>query len=340
MLTKFVYGVLALSLLGSEVSAQQAPVSSQCPPGSADALGMPDNTRISQDACQKAIDLFQYVAPQLGLAVTGGSAILGRPAPAGGFGHFSLGVRGNVFRGHLPEIANFTPSAQGAQSTTYTLRDQVLGLPTADLSVGLTKGISLGVVTIGSLDALVSASYLPEYNSNDIDITVSGSSLKLGYGARLGIIKETPFIPGVAVSYLTRGIPTTSLTARSGGDELSISNFDIDTRSWRLESGKKILFFGLGAGIGQDRYRTAATASVNIAPRALTPGAQAGPFALSQSLTRTNIFGSAWVGLFGLRLAGEVGRTQGGSISTYNQFAGTQADAARTYGSVGLSLGR
>ena len=51
------------------VSAQG--ISSQCPPGGLKANGDPDNTRIAQDACQKAIDLFQYVAPQLGAVLAG-----------------------------------------------------------------------------------------------------------------------------------------------------------------------------------------------------------------------------------------------------------------------------
>jgi len=33
---------------------------------------------LTQDACQKAVDVFQYVAPQLGTAITGGNATLGR----------------------------------------------------------------------------------------------------------------------------------------------------------------------------------------------------------------------------------------------------------------------
>ena len=34
--------------------------------------------RVAQDACQQAYDLFQFMAPQLGVAVAGGNATLGQ----------------------------------------------------------------------------------------------------------------------------------------------------------------------------------------------------------------------------------------------------------------------
>ena len=67
----------------------------RCPPGNVGAA-IPDQTRASQDACQKAIDLFQYMAPQLGAAITGGNATLGQGGSLGGLGHFSAGLRINA----------------------------------------------------------------------------------------------------------------------------------------------------------------------------------------------------------------------------------------------------
>ena len=67
--------VFALTIALSHPIAAQG-ISPQCPPGTATPSG-PDNTRIAQDACQKAIDLFQYMAPQLGGLLAGGNATQG-----------------------------------------------------------------------------------------------------------------------------------------------------------------------------------------------------------------------------------------------------------------------
>ena len=47
----------------------------------------------TQDACQKGIDLFRFMAPQLGVAVVGGNPVLGQVGALGGLGDFSVGVR-------------------------------------------------------------------------------------------------------------------------------------------------------------------------------------------------------------------------------------------------------
>jgi hypothetical protein len=55
----------------------------------------------AQDACQQAYDIYQFMAPQLGLALAGGNATLGQGSTLGGFGHFSIGLRANGFQGRL-----------------------------------------------------------------------------------------------------------------------------------------------------------------------------------------------------------------------------------------------
>src|SRR3982074_3974649 len=84
------------------------------PPGTVNGLGVPDQQRASQDACQKSIDLFQYMGPQLGAAITGGNATLGQAGSLGGLGHFSAGFRINALPGTLPQGQHGTPVAPGA----------------------------------------------------------------------------------------------------------------------------------------------------------------------------------------------------------------------------------
>src|SRR3712207_289161 len=50
------------------------------------------------DACQKALDLFRYFNPQLGMLIAGGNATLGQGGVLGGLGRFSLTLRANATR--------------------------------------------------------------------------------------------------------------------------------------------------------------------------------------------------------------------------------------------------
>src|SRR5512132_60220 len=108
----------AVTLTATSVAAQGIDTQ-RCPPGTVNGFGVPDQTRASQDACQKAIDLFQYMAPQLGTSITGGNATLGQGSSLGGLGHFSAGIRINVLQGSLPQVQNVTYSASGAVSTRF-----------------------------------------------------------------------------------------------------------------------------------------------------------------------------------------------------------------------------
>ena len=122
-------------------------------------------TQIGQDACQQAYDIYQLIAPQLGLALAGGNATAGTGSVLGGIGHFSVGVRANVFSGLLPDSA-LTPSTSGAQRRTLPTKSQAFGLPTADAAIGLFSGFPLALTNVLGVDALISAQYVPSF-SND-----------------------------------------------------------------------------------------------------------------------------------------------------------------------------
>src|SRR5215468_9205990 len=103
--------------LGVSVALPLAAQQSDCPPG---GLGTPDQIRqrATQDGCQQAIDLFKYMVPQLGVAMTGGNATLGQSSTLGGLGHFSLGIRANVIQGTVPRVDSVTVSVTGAVQRT------------------------------------------------------------------------------------------------------------------------------------------------------------------------------------------------------------------------------
>jgi len=341
MKVRLFFSLAAIALAATSASAQDTGL---CPAGTVSGpLSIPDNARASQDACQKSIDLFEYVAPQLGTAIAGGNATLGHAGSLGGLGHFSLGLRVNAVQGSLPQAQNVTPSVNGAQSDNFETKSQLLPMPTADLAIGIFKGIPLALTNVGGVDLLVSASYLPEFNSDNVSVKVPDGSLKLGYGVRVGILQESLLVPGVSVSYLRRDLPTVNLAAASdNGDSIAVDNLSLKTKAWRVMASKSLLMFGLAAGFGQDKYESSALihGSVGAQPPFTTTRTSAsatGP--ITQDLTRTNIFADLSINLLILKLTGEIGQVSGGTINTFNTFSGKQAADSRIYGSVGARFG-
>ena len=312
-------------------------IDSQCLPGNL-PMASSEDPIVAQDACQKAIDLFRYLAPQLGTIVAGGNPTQGIVGTLGGPGHFSFGIRANGLSGSIPDIDRVVPGTQGARVDRYEIDEQLVGFATADLGVGLFKGMANS--GFGALDALISASYLPEYSNPSVEVSEPSGGFKFGFGAKLGLLRETGVRPGIAVSYLVRQLPTVAITGKSGDDRLSLKDVSIKAKSWRATAGKSFSFAGFGGGFGRDTYDSDADITVTVAPREATQGGTGGPIRLTQDLTRTNIFGTVWLNAKVMRIVGEVGRVSGGTVETFNQFTGAQPADARTYYSVGLSFGR
>jgi hypothetical protein len=289
-----------------------------------------------QNTCNTAVDLFNYMAPQLGTVIAGGNATLGQGGSLGGPGHFAVSVRGNVLKGSLPQIDKYSPSVTTRQAETIATKDQILGLPAVDVAFGLFAGLPLGVTKVGGVDVLLSANYIPAYSGAGVSVKVPSGSLKIGYGARVGLLEESLIVPGVGFSYMKRDLPTVSLTANSGvggTNRLDVTNLRVNTTSWRLTASKSLIMFGLAAGVGQDKLSSSAAIQATVA------GVSSATFKGSQDLTRTTYFGDLSFNVLLAKFVLEVGSTSGGSVPTYNTFSGTEADASRLFASAGLRIG-
>lgn len=302
------------------------------------------SAQIAQDACQQAYDLYQFMSPQLGLALAGGNATIGQGGVLGGIGHLSVGVRANAFQGLLPKVSSFSPRTSGASpARTLTTDDQILGLPTADAAIGIFKGLPLGLTNVGGIDALVSAAYVPTIDNDDVKITPS-NNWQFGWGARVGLLSESIVVPAVSVTWIERDLPETDMIGTSGGSTLKVEDFTVKTSAWRVVASKSFIVFGLAAGVGQDKYDqsakisasfngtcTSGTVSVNCSGTTTVPDA-------AQELTRTNMFVDLSLNLPLFKLVVEAGQATGGTVNTYNSFSGGRADRSQVYGSAGLRL--
>ena len=293
-----------------------------------------------QDGCQKAADVFAFVAPQVAAALTGGNAVLGQSSTLGGLGHFAITLRATGLRGELPSFDNVMVGRGAATSDEFAVDEQWFAVPQVDVALGVFAGFPIGLTNIGGLDLLLGGSYVPEVDEDGFALSAPDGQLKLNYGARLGLVEETFSVPGVSVSYMRRELPTLDVVAVADDDSLSVTDARVRVDSWRAVVGKRFLVASLAAGIGQDRYDSEAAVSAVVRDGLLfrQQVSTAEPF--SQEITRTNLFANLSLNFLALRLVGEIGRSWGGEAPTFNTFAGTSADASRLYGSVGLQLGR
>jgi hypothetical protein len=288
----------------------------------------------TQDACQKAVDVYQYVAPQLGSAITGGNATLGKGGALGGLGHFSLGLRVNVVQGSIPQVDDpgSQPVLTGAKATAYPTKSAFVPMPTVDGALGIYRGFPLGLTNVGGLDLLVSASYIPKVDRDDFTIDPD-TPIKLGYGARVSLLQESIVAPAISLTFLRRDLPVLSLTGNTFGSTLSVTDLNEKTTAWRLVASKSLILFGVAAGYGQDRYESSATASAVIA------GLTSPSVSVAQTMTRSNMFADLSFNLPLLKIIAEVGLVSGGTApSTINTFSSKGIVDSRLYGSAGLRL--
>lgn len=299
------------------------------------------------NACQQAYDLYQFMSPQLGLALAGGNATLGVGSTLGGLGHFSVGIRVNAFQGSLPQADKFVTSSTGARPQSLPTSDQFLGLPTADAAIGILSGIPLGVTNVLGVDALVSAAYVPTFSSGTVSVKPS-QSLQVGYGVRVGLLQESIVVPGVSVTYLKRDLPTTSIVGSSGSStstntiSLGINNLKVNTTAWRVVASKSLLLFSFAAGGGIDKYEQSADIAATVSNIVGIPGvttATATVPGTSQSLQRNNYFFDAALNLPLFKIVAEAGQVSGGAVATYNSFNGGRADKSLQYFSAGIRVG-
>jgi hypothetical protein len=291
-----------------------------------------------------AVDVFQVMAPQLGLALAGGNATLGRGSALGGPGHFSIGLRANVFNGDLPQVQSFPTPSTGGRPAPRTLpsKGQILGLPTADAAIGIFGGVPLGLTNVGGIDLLVSATYIPSYGDATSDVQVKPKqNLQFGYGVRVGLLQESLVVPGVSFTFLKRDLPKTAISGTSTNLDVNITDAQVKTSAYRIVASKSLLLFGVAAGVGQDKYdesasvQATARGTVNGIPGTFTSA----PVPLVQKLTRTNYFLDLSLNMPIFKIIGEVGQVSGGTVDTYNTFETGRADKSRTYGSLGVRLG-
>jgi hypothetical protein len=293
------------------------------------------------DACTKARDLFAFVIPQVGVALSSGNPILGEGGTMGGWGKRALSVRISAADGRLPRNSVPIGISGGAASSDFGATRTVVPVPSADAAIGVFAGVPLGLTNVGGVDALLGATYLPSVDKNDLSLEPGSSNFAFSYGLRVGALQESSFIPGLSVSFMRRKLPTVNLGYTPSNDSLTVQDMSVTSNTIRLVASKRILIVGIAAGVGRDKIEGSASmrAAVNETVLGTNQRTTVTLSNLRSKVTRNTAFVNASFGLLVARIVGEFGWSSAGTIEqTVNQFGGRQANEGYRYGSVGVTV--
>jgi hypothetical protein len=293
------------------------------------------------DACQKGRDLFGFVVPQIGSAVSSGNPVLGEGGTLGGWPKRAFSVRVSAVDGQLPRNAVPISVIGAAVGSDFGAARTPIPLPSADAAIGLFPGIPLGLTNTLGVDVLLGASYLPTVTQSNFDVAPKDGGFAFQYGVRVGALQESSFIPGLSVSYMRRKMPTVDLGYASNNDTLSVTGTSVTSNAIRIVASKRVAIFGLAAGVGRDEIEGSASlrASVNETVLGTTQRFLVTLPDLRYTTTRNTAFVNASLGLGIARVVGEYGWSSAGTIrETVNQFGGRKADEGYRYGSLGIAF--
>lgn len=295
----------------------------------------------AQDACVKAQDIFRFLSPQVGVALSGGNPMLGEGGSLGGWGKRSAVLRVTAVEGRIPENdVSFTGSTQPVASDFGAARAPI-PVPSLDVGIGLYRGVPFGLTNVGGVDFLLGLTFVPNVSEDQLSVESEGAGIAASVGVRVGLLQESALAPGVAVSYMKRRLPTTSISFRTGNDTLGVRDTRVESTAMRLTANKRFGFLAVGGGIGRDRLssRTSAEALLNERVAGQDVRAVVTLDDLEESTTRSTAFVNLSFGLPMAQVVVEVGQSQAGDIrETTNSFGDRRANEAYRYGSIGFGF--
>jgi hypothetical protein len=287
-------------------------------------------TGATHRVCDAAVDGTRAFHPVAGLLVSGGNPVLGTASAMGGLGHFSLTLRGNAARVVLPETGY-----DGTTSTVPASDELFAPVPLLEAAAGLYEGLPSGLL---ALDFLGSAQLLPTDQFDKLAVDddarrLGDIALGLGYGARVGILRELGPVPSVSVSLMRRDIPELAYGDLDEADQYRYA-VDLHATNLRVVASKRLASFDLAAGLGWDKY----TGDALIQFRDPLLGTVEPPIELDLSQERALLFLDAGLELRALRIVGEIGYQTGKDQDLSTEFEDFDTTSGKVFGSLGLRV--
>lgn len=309
-----------LASLGLVFSGLASAQSTECSP----------YTGATRRICDAAVDGTRALHPIAGLLVSGGNPVLGTAATLGGLGHFSLTARANASHVVLPD-----PGYDGSTGTVPASDEVYAPVPLLEGAAGIYQGLPSGPL---SIDLLASAQLLPTGQIDHLAVDegarrIGDVALGLGFGARVGILRETGPVPALSLSLMRRDIPTIAYGDVTAGDQFRYA-VDLHATNLRIVASKRFAALGIAAGLGWDKY----TGDASIRIRDSDSGAELPGIDLDLSQSRLLAFLDAGVDLSALTLVGEAGYQGGKDQELTTDFEGLDTTEGKLFASLGLRV--
>ena len=321
--------VLALLAIGTlNARAQGGSVNPACADAAIVGPGL-----IGGSACQRAFDSFAYTTQQYAVLLSAGNIEMGRADALGGFPHFRVALHATAMSLAFPAFVSDGIPVGPASATTLSTQSTDFATVAVDGTLGLFKGFDLVFARVGALDLYVSANIVPGTSASGYSVNPS-NKLYFAWGGRVGLLQEGKMIPGVGVSYLSRKLPKTTVTASEYfGNTLGVTDLVIDTHAWSVTVGKHFGVVGLLLGGGQTTF----SSSGNLTW--LVPGNSPSNLpTVTATSAQTQYFGDFSLTFGPVGVVFEIGQVQGSTLTTYNSFD-PGVGATRSYASGAVTFG-
>jgi hypothetical protein len=294
--------------------------------GLALALSGPLSAQCNTD-CQRAEDALKSFHPVAGLIVSGGNPVLGSGGTLGGLGHFFISARVNAVKVALPSTSSTDTAATSA----------VVPAPVVEAGLGVWNGLGGGLLAV---DALVSATLLPTTQVANLTVDPNAKkigklALGLGYGARVGILKGSFFVPSVSVSVMRRTLPRLqygTLGAVASTDSAFSFDTDLQATNFRVTAGMHLLLLDVAAGVGYDVYTSNAHVAYYTSPVTVAHDT------LNLNNKREVVFLNAGMNLLLVKVIGEIGYQTGKDQTLSTNYQGLDPKAGHVFGGVGVRI--
>ena len=276
--------------------------------------------------CDAAVDGTRTFHPVAGLLVSGGNPVIGTANTLGGLGHFSVTARANAADVVLPD-----PEYDGSTGTVPSSEELYAPVPVLEGAAGIYEGLPSGLL---SIDVLASAQLVPTDVVDGLSVDpdarhIGDVALGIGYGVRVGLLRDDGPLPAVSVSAMRRHVPRLAYGDLGTGDRFRYS-VDLEATNLRLVASKQLAAFQLAAGIGWDRYTGEAEIQLRDGPDAL--------IGLDLEESRTMAFINAGLDLAAVSLVGEAGYQGGRDEELSTDFEDYDTTDGKFFAGLGLRL--
>jgi len=280
----------------------------------------------SRRICDAALDGTRAFHPVAGLLVSGGNPVIGTANTLGGLGHFSVTARANAADILVPD-----PGYDGSSGEVPSSEELYAPVPLLEGAAGLYEGLPSGLL---SIDALASAQLLPTDQVDNLTVdpdarSIGDVALGLGYGMRVGLLRDEGPLPAVSVSAMRRHVPRLTYGDVDAGDEFRYG-LDLRATNLRLVASKQLAAVQLAAGVGWDRYTGKAEVELRGQPGAAVT--------VDLEESRTLAFVNAGLDLAAVSIVGEAGYQSGRDRELSTDFEDYDTTSGKFFAGLGLRL--